>query len=138
VADHHRIPGGTDCWECHQPPAYYALAAAVLPAGGWPVRGGPPPPGDAGARALQILAVVLSIGSLGCWLRIVQLAIDDAYERTVASALAAFWPALAIDGCTVNTDAPACLLASAALAQLLAWRRSGRAGALVAAGALAG
>jgi len=138
AAEHrHGIPLDTDCWECVQPPAYYVVAAAVLAAAGHelPEKG---MPDEKGERILQGLAVFLGVATLACWLMTARLALRTPHERTVASALCAFWPTLPIEACKCSNDPMLYLIAAAALWQLVRWRTTGSAASLAAAGALAG
>lgn len=133
----HGISWETDCWECVQPPAYYVAAATVLAASGHrlPDRGA----ADAeSARTLQQFSAFLGIATLACWLMTVRLALRTAYERTIASALCAFWPALPIQACKCSNDPMLYLFAAASLWQLVRWRKTGSAASLVLAGVLAG
>jgi len=131
------VPLDTDCWECAQPPAYYMVAAGVLMAAGdhLPEKGMPDQKGE---RILQGLGAFLGIGTLACWLMTARLALRTTYERTVASALCAFWPSLPIQACKCSNDPMLYLLAAASLWQLVRWRTTGSAVSLAAAGALAG
>jgi hypothetical protein len=89
---------------------------------------------------LQGLAGVLALGTLACWLLTIRLACKTRYEQIIASALATFWPTLAIEGCKVGNDALLYLVAAATTWQLVVWRRTGSSSSfsLIAAAALAG
>jgi len=138
VEQRHAIPSGDECWECHQPPLYYVMAAVVLRAGKWPVPHEHSPPGAPGARALQAIAAALGLLTLLFWLATIRLAATTTYERVLASALATFAPALLIEGCKLGNDPLVICFASGALWQLVGWRVSGRARHLAFAGAFAG
>jgi hypothetical protein len=137
VERRHGIPLDTDCWECVQPPAYYLVAAAALAAAGDPMPDKGMPDGK-GERILQGLSTFLGIATLGCWLMTARLTLRTSYERTVASALCAFWPTLPIQACKCSNDPMLYLLAAASLWQLVRWRTTGSSVSLAAAGALAG
>ena len=136
----HHVPATADCWECHHPPAYYALAAAALEL----VHGTVPPEHHEGgtryrgARALQALGWGISLATLGVWLLTVRTVLRTRYEQIVASAFVTFWPTLAIDGTPIGNDGLVCLMTSAAVCLLAVWGRYGRAWALVAGCAFAG
>ena len=138
VEERGAIPSGDECWECHQPPLYYVIAADVLRAGKWPLPSAHSPPDAPGARALQAVAAALGFVTLLFWLATIRLASTTTYERALASALATFAPALLVEGCKVGNDPLVICFASGALWQLVSWRVSGRARHLVFAGAFAG
>jgi hypothetical protein len=137
VERRHGIPLDGDCWECVQPPAYYLVAGAVLAAAGdhIPEKG---MPDEKGERILQGLSALLGIATLACWLMTARLALRRPYERTVASALCAFWPTLPIEACKCSNDPMLYLLAAASLWQFVRWRTTGSAASLAAAAVLAG
>ena len=135
----HRIPDGEDCWECHQPVAYYALAAALLTAGKLelPKEHDDPSQAGPGALALQALGATLGLATLACWLMTIRLVLAGTYERILASALVTFWPTLAIQACKVGNDSLEYVFASASLWLLVSWRVTRRGGTLVGAAAMA-
>jgi 4-amino-4-deoxy-L-arabinose transferase-like glycosyltransferase len=136
----HRVPAAKDCWECHHPPAYYAMAAAALGL----VRGTVPPEHHdegkkyRGARTLQVLGGAIALTTLGVWLLTVRTVLRSRYEQILASAFVTFWPTLAIDGTPIGNDGLVCLVTSTAVCLLAYWGRYGRAWALVAGFAVAG
>ncbi|HEY1954270.1 MAG TPA: hypothetical protein VGH28_01625 [Polyangiaceae bacterium] len=137
VEQRHAIPSGDACWECHQPPLYYVIAARVLHAGKWPLPDEHSLHDASGARALQAVAAALGFLTLLFWLATIRIACSTTYERVVASALATFAPALLIEGCKVGNDPLVICFASGALWQLVSWRASDRARHLAFAGAFA-
>jgi hypothetical protein len=78
------------------------------------------------------------VGTVLFWLLTVRLLLPGRYERLMASAFVTFWPTLAIHACRIGNDALFVLFASLSLWQLVAWRRTGRTRAIVAAAFAAG
>jgi len=139
VEQRHTIPNGTECWECHQPPLYYVVAAVVMHAGHWPhpLENASRKDAGKGAIALQDLSATTSFLTLLFWLSTIRLSLTTTYERVTASALATFAPSLLIEGCKIGNDTLVICLASGAVWQLVKWRASRRARHLAGAGAFA-
>jgi hypothetical protein len=95
------------CWECFQPPFYYAGASVFLlfPERIWP----------AGVLQLQGLAFLLSL----LWIPLVVGAIRpfsrEGWPLFLFSALVCLWPAAVLQGVRVGNDPPQALLAFLAL-----------------------
>lgn len=140
VQQGHWIAAPEDCWECAQPPAYYALAAMTLKAVGVtiPPNKAAPPPESRVARSFQALGVVLGGLTLAAWLAMLWEVLPGPYARAWAAALCAFWPTFVVETCKVGNDALLYTLAAAAAWQLVRWQRTGQARPLVVAGAFAG
>jgi hypothetical protein len=140
IRTNHAIPAAEDCWECHQPPAYYALAAGLLLA----TRTATPPESPEqftvypGARVLKTLEVAIGFGTLAFWLLTIQLVLASTYERVVASTFCTFWPTFALHACRISNDSLFYLFTAACVWQLVSWRRTRRARSLVAAAVAAG
>jgi 4-amino-4-deoxy-L-arabinose transferase-like glycosyltransferase len=143
VLAHHAVPAGNACWECYQPPAYYALAAAVLATapGTAAAHGndaiGEPAVAGANGRLLQTLSASLAALTLLFQLLAVR-EMARGYAQLTASAMLTFWPTLPVEACKVGNDTLLYVFASAALWLLVRWRRGGGGVSLVLAAAAAG
>jgi len=135
ILENHRVPAADDCWECHQPAPYYALAAGALALAKVPSPTEHPEKGYVypGARVLRALDVVLGFATLACWLLTIRLVLGGVYERVLASAFCTFWPTFALHACRISNDTLLYFFAALSLWQLVSWRKTGRASSLVAA-----
>jgi len=153
--------------EAHQPPLYYALAAAAARCAGaerivvspernprfrWyggteeskylhPAGESPPLSGDARAlHWLRLLSVVLGAATVAAIHRMGLAALGDPVQAAVAAALAAFIPQFTFLSASLNNDTLANLLSAGCLACLVMALSSTTAGAglWLAAGVLAG
>ncbi|MGH0029571.1 MAG: hypothetical protein ACQGVC_07260 [Myxococcota bacterium] len=87
-ATHGSRPAADACWQCYQPPAYYALAAGVL-------RAAAAASGDnvAAWHGVQLLSVLFSVATLVLVWRVLTLAgVGGTLPRVCALAVAAFLP----------------------------------------------
>lgn len=121
LLSHHALPGYDVCNECHHPPAYHVLGAAVF---AFCARAGVAEPTKGG----QVLSLVLFLVFL-CFaaLTIARLT-PRLRSQTLATALVAFWPYSVINSARLNNDIFIYATASVSMYGLVRWYQKPRRG----------
>lgn len=114
----HERPAPSECWQCYQPPLYYAGAAAVL-------TGAHALTGDSWAawRSVQLANVLLSVAHLGIiWLALSLAGPGSSAARLWALAVVAFLPRDIFSAAMISNDVLLVTLTGAAIGVFLSIR----------------
>lgn len=99
LAEYGALPGKLDCWECYQPPVFYALSALVLK--GLHLLGAG---GEGMLKSLQLLNCIYGLAALWvAYLILRKLPLSD-FARTLAFGILCFLPRLIYMGALHSND----------------------------------
>jgi hypothetical protein len=99
VGEHYALPRSALGWEFHQPPLYYAVGAAVAQVVRWFS-----PLFQAELDALQLLSLLLSLGTLICGAASIWRLVRGEGERIGALLLLGFLPGLIFSAARISND----------------------------------
>ncbi len=118
----HAVPKAVDCWECTQPPAYYALADEWVRFA-YKGEGIPTDEATEGKTIYKLDAVLGCLTAL-FFLLAARTLLTSSYERILAGTLVVFWPTLYIESTKAGNDVLLYFCASASLYGLVSWART--------------
>ena len=110
-----RVPAPDACWECHQPPLYYVLAA--FPYSIARTRHLMP------ETAVRLLSLCCYGGFLWFGLRLLAMEIPSRLAYFIGVCLLVFWPLGIVKAAMISNDIPLYAAEAAALYYTMRWRR---------------